>query len=496
MTTDEQALLAAVFADPESDAPRLVYADWLDEHGYEAGRARAEFIRLQIRLAQLGEWHPSAPAIWDRSLALYDSHGKAWVAEPECPQIRMRYLGGCFERGFLDGETLHLSHDDFDRPDSTGWLAGRPLFRLELGRWEADLTAIVDWPESPRVRGLSFCSDCDRPADFAAKFLRSARLPRLRELDLGGEPDDALRVVAEDPRYHTLRELRLCGRDHEAAAVVRLLSSRNLSSLTRLTLSQGAAPGPALDRLATVAFVPRLTGLHLSRSSGGGGRLLAVLRRLDPGRLSALALRDCGLTDATADALARLPLRALTELDVGNNRLSPAALGRMLASRLAGRVRALWLRGLPLAGGLNHLPWPDILGPHALDLSDCGLTADDLAVLLRWDGLSSVRSLLLNDNPIGDRGAELLAGCPLLASLRQLSCSRCDLTESGARVLARAPFGRRISWHELSMNPISADWLYDTAPGEFGWGEADLPPPEHRSMVEMWSQFGVNRRRG
>jgi uncharacterized protein (TIGR02996 family) len=46
---DRDALLRAIVAAPDDDAPRLVYADWLDEHG-EA--ARAEFIRLQCKLAR------------------------------------------------------------------------------------------------------------------------------------------------------------------------------------------------------------------------------------------------------------------------------------------------------------------------------------------------------------------------------------------------------------------------------------------------------------
>src|SRR2546430_151755 len=46
-------LLAAVCAAPEDDDPRLVYADWLEEHGQaQAQCARAEFIRLQIALAR------------------------------------------------------------------------------------------------------------------------------------------------------------------------------------------------------------------------------------------------------------------------------------------------------------------------------------------------------------------------------------------------------------------------------------------------------------
>lgn len=47
---DYVALLAAVRADPESDLPRLMLADWLDDWG-EADRA--ELIRVQCRAAEL-----------------------------------------------------------------------------------------------------------------------------------------------------------------------------------------------------------------------------------------------------------------------------------------------------------------------------------------------------------------------------------------------------------------------------------------------------------
>jgi len=48
--TEELALLAAIVANPKEDAPRLVYADWLDENGQPE---RAEFIRVQIELAKI-----------------------------------------------------------------------------------------------------------------------------------------------------------------------------------------------------------------------------------------------------------------------------------------------------------------------------------------------------------------------------------------------------------------------------------------------------------
>jgi uncharacterized protein (TIGR02996 family) len=49
-TDDEAAFRAAICAAPADDMPRLVFADWLSEHGQGD---RAEFIRAQIRLATI-----------------------------------------------------------------------------------------------------------------------------------------------------------------------------------------------------------------------------------------------------------------------------------------------------------------------------------------------------------------------------------------------------------------------------------------------------------
>jgi uncharacterized protein (TIGR02996 family) len=44
--SDEAALLDVIRAQPDEDTPRLMYADWLQEHGQPE---RAEFIRLQVK---------------------------------------------------------------------------------------------------------------------------------------------------------------------------------------------------------------------------------------------------------------------------------------------------------------------------------------------------------------------------------------------------------------------------------------------------------------
>ena len=39
--------MADIIANPEDDTPRLVYADWLEDHGDGRGR----FLRLEVELA-------------------------------------------------------------------------------------------------------------------------------------------------------------------------------------------------------------------------------------------------------------------------------------------------------------------------------------------------------------------------------------------------------------------------------------------------------------
>jgi uncharacterized protein (TIGR02996 family) len=48
--SDEAAFLNAILANPADDAPRLVYADWLDERGDALGSQKADFLRITCRL--------------------------------------------------------------------------------------------------------------------------------------------------------------------------------------------------------------------------------------------------------------------------------------------------------------------------------------------------------------------------------------------------------------------------------------------------------------
>jgi uncharacterized protein (TIGR02996 family) len=89
--TDADALLRAILLNPADDAPRLVYADFLDERG---DGPRAEFIRVQV-------WHgrnPPAHGLRDgcdcpsckafrREHALSAGRARDWVG-PVWPYVR------------------------------------------------------------------------------------------------------------------------------------------------------------------------------------------------------------------------------------------------------------------------------------------------------------------------------------------------------------------------------------------------------------------------
>lgn len=98
--TDRDALLRAIIEAPDDDAPRLVYADWLDENG---DPARAEFIRVQCDMHGM----PNPDDRWNqllrRSEALLHRNRKRW--RRELPGPRAIWWSDRYTRGFLQNGT-------------------------------------------------------------------------------------------------------------------------------------------------------------------------------------------------------------------------------------------------------------------------------------------------------------------------------------------------------------------------------------------------------
>lgn len=60
--TDGAALIRAIQSDPTDDERRLVYADWLEDHG----APEAEYLRTELELARLPADSSKAPPLRSR----------------------------------------------------------------------------------------------------------------------------------------------------------------------------------------------------------------------------------------------------------------------------------------------------------------------------------------------------------------------------------------------------------------------------------------------
>jgi uncharacterized protein (TIGR02996 family) len=75
--TPEGAFLQALAEDPADDAARLIYADWLEEGGHAA---RAEWLRLEVRLAQAAPGDEQRATLEARLRKLAANIDRGWSA--------------------------------------------------------------------------------------------------------------------------------------------------------------------------------------------------------------------------------------------------------------------------------------------------------------------------------------------------------------------------------------------------------------------------------
>src|SRR5262249_36119795 len=89
--------LRTIAENPDDDAPRLVFSDWLEEHGHPE---RAEFIRLQIALARMNpgdDGYPEKTAKM-RRCGVFTSGGKF----PFFDHLPASACKIAYQRGFIE----------------------------------------------------------------------------------------------------------------------------------------------------------------------------------------------------------------------------------------------------------------------------------------------------------------------------------------------------------------------------------------------------------
>ncbi len=93
-------LLREIIESPDDDAPRLVYSDWLEEHG---GPERTEFIRIQCLLDKMPAEDPRYPGLRRRENELLEQHAWAWAEE-----LGPRISAWAYRRGFVERVEMSL----------------------------------------------------------------------------------------------------------------------------------------------------------------------------------------------------------------------------------------------------------------------------------------------------------------------------------------------------------------------------------------------------
>jgi uncharacterized protein (TIGR02996 family) len=463
-----QAFLDAIVSDMEDDAPRLIYADWLDEQGQGE---RAEFIRVQVERARRPAWDAAQVGLRLREQELLKLHGENWLAE--LPSIEGARWEG-FRRGIIAevsfasfeamrrsahacravapieavtvrwprrregrktvkpiAELRELTLTGTPEYESFEWVAESPqlatLRRLTAGGVWSDLPALLASPHLANLRSLRLPSNGLGNEGFGA-LAEAATLSALEELDLSSisrheryNYDEviraaSIRALVNWPGLATIRLLNLAGNDLNRDGLRALLRSPHVGALKELSLRDGRLDGQVIGEFASA-----LPGLCLETLDLGenvlkdvGAEYVATAPCLR--ELKTLRLDRCEITLAGARLFAKKAafLGGLRQLDIGHNHFGPIGLADLL-KREPPTLHTLQMRDNDLfelgAKLLANSPASNALLEVDLSLNDLGPAATQaLGESAHLDGLLVLR---LADNPINELAASTLAASPL-----------------------------------------------------------------------------------
>jgi uncharacterized protein (TIGR02996 family) len=278
------AILQDVIENHDDDTPRLVYADWLEDHGNPRSVARAEFIRLQCRLARLPQDDSDRPLLRTREQELLARHGREWRSP-----LSLYVKKQAFHRGFV--ETVDVPADRFRRHADL-LFAKAPVRHLHLQYAAGILGTVAACPHAARLRTLvvkwGYWPYQGREMDVLA-LANSRHVAGLTTLDLS-------RMRLQEPEAHSLADspllprlahlnLRLTG---ATAAVARALAECPArTALVSLDLSHNPIGDAGAIALANSPYLARIERLSLRAAYIGaeGIEALAASTTLRPDRL-------------------------------------------------------------------------------------------------------------------------------------------------------------------------------------------------------------------
>jgi uncharacterized protein (TIGR02996 family) len=339
-----EAFLEAITAEPEEDAHRLVYADWLDDQGGDDNAARAEFIRVQCALARLPRLAPRRQDLLAREQAILRGYEAAWAAP-----LRGIVSSWYFRRGFIEGVTI-TAEALMCRGEELYRLA--PVRHIRLRNTSALAPLVQGEPNGARklaallapLRGLDF-SHAFLGDDEGLVLLDLPSLPRLTHLNLARSQLSVLglRRLGESGVLESLTSLECGGGTSGFNGVQALLESPHLVALEELKLTRTRLPDSAVATLMLwQPVLARLRALHLAHGTLTQSGLEVLVRAPAVSNLKAL---DVSFNDLGVEGVRSLTsspeLGELEELNLSHTYLGDTGVRVMAASPLAGQLQAL-----------------------------------------------------------------------------------------------------------------------------------------------------------
>jgi uncharacterized protein (TIGR02996 family) len=231
---EQAALLAAIVAEPDDDTPRLVYADWLEEH---SDAEQAAFIRDSIKLSLTKPTAKSWKTLYNRLWNLERDSGRKWLKPLGIESGAPNFTRGLAESLFYE------EPEDYFR-EQKAIFRFLPIEHLGFGIGggtgftDKHLQKLAKAPELARLRSLELHDHMDCRTQYWKKFFHSPHLKNLTYLRIVGCEflDGEVEALASSPALKNLGELELCGMEVGIGGCRALAKSRHLKKLEKLSI--------------------------------------------------------------------------------------------------------------------------------------------------------------------------------------------------------------------------------------------------------------------
>ncbi len=233
---DQLALLQAIIHSPDDDLPRLVYADWLEEHGH---RVQARYIRGSIHFARMLPDDPERPKLLNWLETAVRVGSRPWAAQLG---LARENPGQLFRRGLV--HTLECMDLDDLLVFGLKWFDVAPIEGLQLHLQSFDhwwTEQVEKWEAVCKLQTLDRICELwllgPVPDTGTLDMLLSPKAWRnLRYFETNGSfwGSEELSLISQYTHFSNLEEIHLGPVTEIERGLCRILDAEHLSRLKRI----------------------------------------------------------------------------------------------------------------------------------------------------------------------------------------------------------------------------------------------------------------------